>query len=138
MAASDGANRDNNDEVDSGLARHGHISYLEIPALDGKQSAAFYEAVFDWRVEPRDAGRISFDDLSGNLIGSFVTNRTVSRTSGLVAYIHCDRIDAIVERIAAEGGEIVKPPYPEGNLWIAAFRDPAGNLLGVWQSGPRQ
>ena len=137
MAESDETQRRDSSDVDNRLARHGHVSSLEIPATDVKQSAAFYEAVFGWRVEPRDAGRISFDDLSGNWIGSWVTSRTVSRMSGLVAYIYCDRIDAIVERIAAQGGEIVKPPYAEGNLWVAAFRDPAGNMLGIWQAGPR-
>jgi predicted enzyme related to lactoylglutathione lyase len=25
--------------------------------------------------------------------------------------------------------------YPEGSLTIAAFRDPAGNVIGVWQEG---
>jgi len=28
------------------LAKHGHLSYLEIPAMDPRQSAAFYERVF--------------------------------------------------------------------------------------------
>ena len=36
-----------------------------------------------------------------------------------------------------QGGEIVLPPYQEGDLWVATFRDPAGNLIGVWQSGAR-
>jgi predicted enzyme related to lactoylglutathione lyase len=42
--------------VDTRLARHGHLSYLEIPALDIEQSAAFYEAVFGWKVERRGSG----------------------------------------------------------------------------------
>ena len=39
---------------------------------------------------------------------------------------------------AEHGGEVVRPPYPEGDLWVATFSDPAGNVLGVWQHGPRQ
>jgi predicted enzyme related to lactoylglutathione lyase len=31
----------------------------------------------------------------------------------------------------------VTEPYPEGDLWVAVFRDPSGNVLGVWQHGPR-
>jgi predicted enzyme related to lactoylglutathione lyase len=27
---------------------------------------------------------------------------------------------------------------PGGDLWVATFRDPAGNILGVWQRGPRE
>ena len=123
--------------VDKGLARHGHVSYLEIPAADAEQSAAFYEAVFGWNIHRRDSGRVSFDDRSGDLIGAWATDRPASREPGLTPYIYVDRIDDIVARVVRHGGEVVKPPYPEGELWVATFRDPAGNLLGIWQAGPR-
>jgi predicted enzyme related to lactoylglutathione lyase len=123
--------------VDSSLARHGHISYLEIPAVDVEQSAAFYEAVFGWHVRRRDAGQASFDDPGGGLIGRWVTCRVVSREPGLLPYIYVDRIDAVVEQVVTRGGEVVTSPYPEGDLWVATFRDPAGNLMGIWQAGPR-
>jgi predicted enzyme related to lactoylglutathione lyase len=48
-----------------------------------------------------------------------------------------DHIDDIVERIVKQGGQIVRSPYPEGDLWVATFRDPAGNHMGIWQAGPR-
>jgi predicted enzyme related to lactoylglutathione lyase len=39
---------------------------------------------------------------------------------------------------AEHGVQIVAPPYPEGHLWMAAtIRDPAGNVIGIWQAGPR-
>jgi predicted enzyme related to lactoylglutathione lyase len=123
--------------VDEGLARHGHVSYLEIPAVDSEQSAAFYEAVFGWRIHRRDSGHISFDDRSGSLIGRWATGCAVSREPGLLPYIYVDHIDEIVERVWSRGGEVVKSPYPEGDLWVATFRDPAGNLIGAWQAGPR-
>jgi predicted enzyme related to lactoylglutathione lyase len=28
------------------------------------------------------------------------------------------------------------PPYPEGNLTVATFRDPTGNTIGIWQQNP--
>jgi hypothetical protein len=46
-------------------------------------------------------------------------------------------IDDALEKIVAHGGEVATAPYPEGDLWVALFRDPAGNVLGVWQRGPR-
>jgi predicted enzyme related to lactoylglutathione lyase len=123
--------------VDEGLARHGHVSYLEIPAVDGQRSALFYEAVFGWQIRRRDSGEYSFEDGSGNLIGAWVADRVVPREPGLIPYIYVNRIDEVIQRIKAEGGEIVRVPYAEGNLWVATFRDPAGNLLGIWQAGPR-
>jgi hypothetical protein len=123
--------------VDEGLARHGHVSYLEIPAVDGEKSAAFYEAVFGWQIRRRDSGQHSFDDGSGNLIGAWVTDRVASDEPGLVPYIYVDRIDEVIRCLVTQDGEIVRPPYPEGDLWVATFRDPAGNLMGVWQAEPR-
>jgi uncharacterized protein len=137
MSGNDETAKHDSGGVDPGLARHGHVSYLEIPALDIARSAAFYEAVFGWRIDRRDTGQASFDDRSGALIGRWDTGRAVSREPGLLAYIFVDRIDPVVERLVAEGGEVVRPPYPEGDLWIATFRDPAGNVMGIWQAGPR-
>src|SRR5438067_371065 len=122
--------------VENRLARHGHVSYLEIPAVDPEQSATFYEAVFGWNVRRRDDGDRSFDDGSGDLIGRWVTGRAASREPGLLPYIYVDGIDGVVQRIAAQGGQVVEPPYPEGDVWVATFRDPAGNLMGVWQFSP--
>jgi predicted enzyme related to lactoylglutathione lyase len=53
-----------------------------------------------------------------------------------LAYFYVDRIDDVVRRVVASGGEVVEPPYAEGNLWVATIRDPAGNLFGIWQEGP--
>jgi predicted enzyme related to lactoylglutathione lyase len=52
-------------------------------------------------------------------------------------YFYVDRIDDAVGRVVAHGGEVVRPPYAEGNLWVALIRDPAGNVIGLWQEGPR-
>jgi uncharacterized protein len=36
-----------------------------------------------------------------------------------------------LEKVVAQGGEVVTRPYPEGDLRVAMFRDPAGNVIGV-------
>ena len=98
--------------------------------------AAFYEGVFGWTV---DANRPdpSFEDGSGHVIGHFNADHAVAGEAGVRPYIYVDRIDETLERVSAHGGAVVTAPYPEGDLWVATFRDPAGNLLGVWQRGPR-
>ena len=77
------------------------------------------------------------DRAAGAMIGEWVTGRVTSQDSGILPYIYVHGIDAVLERIRASGGEIIKPPYPEGNLWVATFRDPGGNVIGIWQQGRR-
>ncbi len=78
------------DGVASGVARPAGISYLRIPADEPKKVAAFYETVFDWKVDA-DREDPSFEDGTGHVIG---------------------HIDAEMK---------------------VSGRDPAGNVLGVWQ-----
>jgi predicted enzyme related to lactoylglutathione lyase len=46
-------------------------------------------------------------------------------------------VDDTLERVSDLGGALVEPPYAEGDLRVATFRDPAGNVIGVWQRGSR-
>jgi predicted enzyme related to lactoylglutathione lyase len=120
--------------VEERLARPGGITYLEIPAVDIESSAAFYEAVFGWSVRP---GTPSFADGSGHVIGRWSTEREIARDPGVLPYIYVTSVDATLEKARARGCEVVRARYPEGNLWVATLRDPAGNLIGIWQAGQR-
>ena len=51
--AEDDRSEATNGGVDPSLARHGGLSYLEIPAVDVRQSAAFYEKVLGWNLDWR-------------------------------------------------------------------------------------
>jgi predicted enzyme related to lactoylglutathione lyase len=123
--------------VESRLARPGGLSYMQIPALDPRASATFYEAVFGWNIRGRDTSHVSFDDGTGDVSGAWIAGRAIAREPGILPYIYVNGIDATLEKVIAHGGEVVTAPYPEGDLWVATFHDPAGNVLGVWQAGPR-
>jgi predicted enzyme related to lactoylglutathione lyase len=116
--------------------RRGGISYLRIPATDPRRSAAFYEGVFDWSVDA-DRDDPSFEDGTGHVIGHLIDDLPVVGEAGVLPYVFVERVDEALERVVTRGGEVVTPPYPEGDLWVATFRDPAGNVIGVWQQGPR-
>jgi predicted enzyme related to lactoylglutathione lyase len=116
--------------------RVGGVSYLRIPAADPRRSAAFYEAVFGWSVRA-DREDPSFEDATGHVIGHFVADLPVAGEAGVRPYIFVERIDETLDKVVTRGGEIVTAPYPEGDLWVATFRDPSGNVIGAWQQGPR-
>jgi uncharacterized protein len=115
--------------------RPGGVSYLRIPAPDTAQSAAFYAAVFGW--ETRSNGS-AFTDGSGHVIGHFRTDIPVAGDAGVIPYVYVPDIDETLAKVVGNGGTVTTDPYPEGDLWVAVTRDPAGNVIGVWQNGPRR
>lgn len=107
--------------VDSTLARHGGLSYLEIPAVDARQSAAFYANVLGWNLHGADTDDPRFDDATGHLIGRWRTGLAVAREPGLLPFIYVDDIDAAVARARAYGGEVVKAIYPRETCGLLPF-----------------
>jgi uncharacterized protein len=122
--------------VEDAVARPGGVSYLRIPARDIATSAEFYRAVFGWQLHGA-AEAPSFSDGTGHVIGHWRTDLPAAGQAGVLPYIYVTRLDDTLHVAAEHGAEIVTPPYPEGNLWVATIRDPAGNVIGIWQAGPR-
>lgn len=120
---------------DPTVFRPGGVSYLRIPAQHPHDAAMFYAAVFGWTVDTARATP-SFKDGSGHVIGHFVSDIDVAGGAGVRPYVFVDDVPDTLERATAHGGSIRTEPYPEGNLLVATFVDPAGNEIGVWQLGP--
>lgn len=114
--------------------RPGGVSYLRIPAPDPTASAAFYATVFGWTVDT-DRANPNFQDGSGHVIGHFMADLPVAGAAGVRPYVYVEDVRATLDRALANGAEPATAPYPEGNLTVATFRDPAGNEIGVWQQG---
>ncbi len=123
--------------ADPRLATPGAITYLHIPAADVRQAAAFYRDVFGWHINNPDSDRPGFDTPNGHLSGAWVSDHLAAREPGLLPYIYVDQVEETVARILAHGGEIVTSPFPEGLLIVATFRDPAGNVIGLWHDTKR-
>jgi uncharacterized protein len=112
--------------------RPGGISYLRIPAADPHRSAAFYTKVFGWSGD-LDRDEPSFADGTGHVIGHFIAGLPVAGEAGFMPYVFVESVDETLDTAVAAGGQVVTPPYPEGDLRVATFRDVAGNVIGVWQ-----
>ena len=112
---------------------NGKICYVEIPATDVEASAAFYEAVFSWRLRTRGDGATAFDDTIGEVSGTWVTGRPPASDPGLLLYVMVDDAEATVEAIVAHGGEVVQPIGGDAPEITARFRDPGGNVIGIYQ-----
>ena len=113
--------------------KNGKICYIEIPATDIARSAAFYQQAFGWSIRKRGDGSTAFDDAVGEVSGSWVLGRPPAAVPGLMVYIMVDSVAATLDLIVANGGEIVQPIGGDAPEITARFRDPAGNVIGLYQ-----
>jgi predicted enzyme related to lactoylglutathione lyase len=105
---------------------------MQIPARDAETLAAFYARVFGWAVRPGNPAHVSFEDAAGEYIGAFVTQWPIAEP-GIVPYISVRDVEAALHEIEAAGGAVHTAPYAEGDLRVARFRDPDGNVIGIWK-----
>lgn len=112
---------------------NGKICYIEFPATDIQRSSQFYSRVFGWNLRTRGDGAIAFDDSVGEVSGTWVIGRPPSPLPGLLFYIMVDSIAETIKTILANGGEIVQPVGADAPEITARFRDPGGNVVGLYQ-----
>src|SRR3989442_12921284 len=112
---------------------NGKVCYVEIPAVDVRRSAEFYEKVFGWRIRLRGDGSIAFDDTTGEVSGTWVLGRPPATSPGLLIYIMVDSVAAMIDAVIAHAGELGPPIGADAPGITARFRDPGGNVFGLYQ-----
>jgi uncharacterized protein len=112
---------------------NGKICYIEMPATEIAGSANFYQGVFGWAIRKRGDGGTAFDDTTGQVSGTWVLGRPPAAKPGLLFYIMVDSVAATIDAVVAHGGEIVQPIGADTPEITARFRDPGGNVIGLYQ-----
>jgi predicted enzyme related to lactoylglutathione lyase len=112
---------------------NGKICYIEIPAEDVAVSSKFYADVFGWKLRTRGDGEIAFDDGVGQVSGTWVTGRKAMSNVEIVIYVMVDDIKASVAKVKECGGKIERDVDMNAREKFAWFKDPAGNVMGIYQ-----
>lgn len=121
------------------------VSHFEIPARDPERAARFYREVFGWSVD-RLPWKRPYYKVRGSAVGSGSGREGIDggilEAGGGVAqpllmiHIEGEELASVLARIEAAGGQLDLPVTRVGEMgWWARFRDPDGNLLGLWQAG---
>ena len=115
------------------------VVHFEIPVDNASRAGDFYGRVFEWKVAqwgdvqywPMTTGEPSGIGAEGAL-----TPRS-DAPEGVLVYVSVDSIDPFLDRIRGAGGRVVagRTVIP-GTGWFATFRDPEGNLLGLYENDP--
>ena len=116
---------------------NGKICYIEIPSTDIARDSEFYRKSFGWNLRKRGDGHLAFDDGVGQVSGTWVEGRPASGSPGLLIYIMVDSVVATAEAVVANGGHIAQPIGADAPEITARFRDPSGNVIGLYQQ-PRK
>jgi len=105
-----------------------HIDYVEFAAGDLEVVKKFYGQTFGWEFQDWGPDYVSFS--ASGLEGGFRGGEEPS-VGGPLVILYAEDLDVSEKKITAAGGEIIeRHDFPGGKRFH--FRDPVGNVLGVW------
>lgn len=112
------------------------VIHFEIPIDDSGRASAFYEKALGWTITkwgPINYWLMTTGDEAGPGAEGALTPREEA-PEGVLIYMGVDSIDAAMRAVEDAGGELVtgKLAVP-GMGWLARFRDPDGNLIGMFE-----
>ncbi|WEK39761.1 MAG: VOC family protein [Candidatus Brevundimonas colombiensis] len=110
------------------MREDGKLDYLELPAADLPETKAFYSQAFGWTFIDYGPAYAAFDQ---GLDGGFDAD-PADRTAAPLPVLYAHDLQAMLSRVEAAGGRIVKPIYafPGGRRFH--FADPSGTEMAVW------
>jgi uncharacterized protein len=105
------------------------VDWFEVLGSDAGRSQAFYRELFGWEVPEGAYGQVTAGIGGGIGAGGEARWATV--------YASVPDVEACLARAEALGGTREYGPNPvDDHTETGAFRDPAGNLFGVYHHGP--
>jgi predicted enzyme related to lactoylglutathione lyase len=121
------------------MANH-PIVHVDIPAINGRESAEFYAKTFDWKLDHAPQFDYWQFAAEGGPGGGFMQAGPDGATiNQLVVYIGTDDIEASLADVEANGGKTIQPKTEiTGIGWFAVFSDPVGNAVALYQDGGMQ
>lgn len=126
----------------------GGVVHFEIPADDQKRARKFYQEALGWQIEPvpgMDYSMVittAMDDagqpVSAGAINGGMMAREGQITSPVIT-VDVPDINATLKSVEELGGSVVVPKNEiPGMGYTAYFKDPEGNVLGLWENLPAE
>lgn len=119
----------------------GQITHFEIYGDDPARLAAFYNALFAWRLEQMDGldyWRIHLDPTNPDQVGGGLTSRPRADPKGWLQFVNVESIDDSIALAEKLGAKVMRPKTAvPRTAWVAVLADPSGNMFAVWQPDPQ-
>lgn len=115
------------------------IVHFELSAKDHKAISEFYADIFGWEVEYIEEMNYATFKAGDGVGGGFnpVTDENPAGT--VIIYIGTDNVTDSLNAVESAGGSIVSPEMDIPNTGkFGLFRDPTGNLVGLFSPYPME
>jgi predicted enzyme related to lactoylglutathione lyase len=111
------------------------IVHIEFSTQDREASAKFYSDLFGWQVEQIPEMNYATFTPGEGVGGGFNPISDQSPAGTVVVYVGTDDIPGTLARAQSLGGKLVAPEAEiPGMGWFALFRDPSGNMVGLYKA----
>jgi len=111
------------------------VMHFEIMAAGNVDAVrTFYAGAFGWKVDANNPMNYGLVDTGAGIgINGGIGAPMPGGPSYATFYVAVDDLAAALAKIESLGGKTVMPPMdiPDGQVSIAMFNDPAGNLIGL-------
>ena len=115
------------------------VVHWEMMSKDPAKVAAFYQKVFDWKVQDRPElnYRIVETGARDGINGGIVKPPHPEPWPGnMTMYVDVDDLAAYRKRVVEAGGKVViEEQAVPGMGKLSLFLDPEGRMMGLWKSG---
>ncbi|MGH8867299.1 MAG: VOC family protein [Actinomycetes bacterium] len=113
-------------------SRHHTLDYVEIAAPDLPAAMAFYSTAFGWSFNEYGGAYAGIRSADGESEVGGLNPAAEPDPRGPLVLLFSDDLEVSAVAIAEAGGEVVEGPYEFPGGRRLHFRDPGGNVLGVW------
>lgn len=115
------------------------VVHFEIPCDNPEKTLEFFKTVFNWNFQRFGAEQywiaMTGDEKSPGINGGIM--KRMNPGQPIVNSIDVTDIDEALRKIEAAGGAIVVPKGAVPTVgWLAYFKDPDGNIHGLYQNDP--
>ena len=119
----------------------GSVAWRDLTVKNADEVRDFYSAVVGWKVVPIDMGGYSdycmvppaTDTPEAGVCHKRGVNTGIP--SQWLMYVIVADLEASLEQCKRRGGKVVTPIRPQGASRFAVIKDPAGAVLGLYETG---
>lgn len=122
------------------------VVHFEIPAKDMSRASSFYQSVFGWQIQPVQMGDMQYSmvntvavdekqmPVKPGAINGGMFPASDDPDAPVMIVVSVENLEEAVQKVKDAGGTMLVERKQVGDMGLyARFKDPEGNIMGLWQ-----